>query len=169
MIEAVKKLSDREVRIPFILVTTSFFLDTFSGSSAIIYYSVEIFGSEDEGVVGLNKYLASIIVAAIIVIGGILGMFLVKIQPRVRLSMIMMTVKSVCMGVLATAISMSPSDYQLNMIKVTTVTVYMLCSSAGQSVSQSFLKSKFQFQEPLPSSLSSWENCCLKTTERWPE
>ena len=63
-------------------------------------------------------------------------MFLLKTQPRVRLSMIMMTVKSVCMGVLATAISVSPSDYQLNIIKVATVIVHMLCSSAGQSVSQ---------------------------------
>ena len=131
MTEAVRNLSRREVRIPFILITTNFFLVTFSGSSAIIYYSVEIFQSEE--VVGLNKYLASIIVAAILVIGGILGIYLVKIQPRVRLSMIMMTLQSICMGVLGAALYVTTLSEYLSIIKVTTVTTYMLCSSAGQS------------------------------------
>ena len=132
-VREVRDLSRREVRIPFILVTTNFFLETFSGSCAIIYYSVNIFQSEK--VVGLDQHLASILVAVIFVLGGILGIFLVKKQPRVRLSMIMMTLKSVCMGVLGTALYVpSLSEYQ-NIVKVTTVTIYMLCSSAGQSVS----------------------------------
>ena len=130
MMEAVRKLSRPDLRTPFILITTNFFIVTFSGSSAIIYYSVEIFQSED--LVGLNKHLASIIVAVILVLGGILGIFLVKNQPRVRLSMIMMTLKSVCFGVLGLALYVkSLSPYQ-NIVKVTTVTIYMLCSSAGQ-------------------------------------
>ena len=136
MMEAVRDLSrHRDIRIPFILITTNFFLVTFSGSSAIIYYSVEIFKSEEEEKVDGMKYLSSIIVAAILVIGGILGTYLVKIQPRVRLSMIMMTLQSVCMGVLGGALYnvKNLSDYYLNIIKVTTVTTYMLCSSAGQS------------------------------------
>ena len=137
MMEAVRDLSrHRDIRIPFILITTNFFLVTFSGSSAIIYYSVEIFKSEEEEKVDGMKYLSSIIVAAILVIGGILGTYLVKIQPRVRLSMIMMTLQSVCMGVLGGALYnvKNLSDYHLNIIKVTTVTTYMLCSSAGRSV-----------------------------------
>ena len=132
MMEAVRKLSRPDLRTPFILITINFFIVTFSGSSAIIYYSVEIFQSED--LVGLNKHLASIIVAVILVLGGILGIFLVKKQPRVRLSMIMMTLKSVCMGVLGLALYVtSLSAYNQNIVKVATVTVYMLCSSAGQS------------------------------------
>ena len=132
MMEAVRNLSrHRDIRIPFILITTNFFLVTFSGSSAIIYYSVEIFQSDE--VVGLNKYLASIIVAAILVIGGVLGIFLVRIQPRVRLSMIMMTLQSVCMGVLGAGLYVTTLSEYLSIIKVTTVTTYMLCSSAGQS------------------------------------
>ena len=137
MMEAVRDLSrHRDIRIPFILITTNFFLVTFSGSSAIIYYSVEIFKSEEEEKVDGMKYLSSIIVAAILVIGGILGTYLVKIQPRVRLSMIMMTLQSVCMGVLGGALYnvKNLSDYYLNIIKVTTVTTYMLFSSAGRSV-----------------------------------
>ena len=131
MTEAVRNLSRREVRTPFLLVTTNFFLVTFSGSHAIIYYSVEIFQSNK--VAGLNKHLASIIVAAILVVGGTLGIFLARKQPRVRLSMIMMTLKSVCMGVLGGALYMTTlSEYRLNIIKVASVTAYMLCSSAGQ-------------------------------------
>ena len=134
MTEAVRNLSRREVRIPFILTTSNFFLETFSGSCAIIYYSVNIFQSEQ--VVGLNHHLASILVAAILVIGGILGIFLMKEQPRVRLSMITMTLKSVCMGVLGTALYVPTiSEHHLNIIKVVTVTTYMMCTSAGQSVS----------------------------------
>merc|ERR1711953_694707 len=76
MTESVRKLSRPEVRKPFILITTNFFLVTLSGASAIIYYSVDVFQSK--GVAGLNKHLASIIVAVILVIGGILGIFLVK-------------------------------------------------------------------------------------------
>ena len=136
--EAVRKLSRPEVRTPFILITTNFFLVTLSGASAIIYYSVDVFQSK--GVAGLNKHLASIIVAVILVLGGILGIFLVKKYPRVQLSLIMMTIKSFCMAVLGAALyETSLSEYQQNMIKVTTVTVYMLCSSAGLSIRQYIL------------------------------
>ena len=138
MTEAVRKLSRPEVRTPFILITTNFFLVTLSGASAIIYYSVDVFQSK--GVAGLNKHLASIIVAVILVLGGILGIFLVKKYPRVQLSLIMMTIKSFCMAVLGAALyERSLSEYQQNMIKVTTVTVYMLCSSAGLSIRQYIL------------------------------
>ena len=63
---------------------------------------------------------------------GLNKIFLVKKYPRVQLSLIMMTIKSFCMAVLGAALyETSLSEYQQNMIKVTTVTVYMLCSSAG--------------------------------------
>ena len=70
MIEAFKNLSRPDVRTPFILNAVNMFLVAFSGPIAMIYYSVGVF--ENTGV-SLNKYLASIIVAAILVMGGTLG------------------------------------------------------------------------------------------------
>merc|ERR1712020_656108 len=79
MMEAIKNLSRPDVRKPFILIAFNMFIVAFSGPLAIIYYSVGIF--ENTGV-SLDKYLASIIVAAILVIGGIFGTFLVQRLPR---------------------------------------------------------------------------------------
>ena len=131
MTEAVRNLARPDVRTPFLLITANFFFVMLSGPFAIIFYSVEIFQSTGAGV---NKHLASIIVATIRVLGGALGIFLVQKLSRVRLSMAMMTLMSASMAVLGVAVYLktSPSSSPLlDIIPVISVTVYMFCFGAG--------------------------------------
>ena len=97
MTEAVRNLARSDVRTPFLLLIANFFFVMFSGPFAIIFYSIEIFQNI---AAGLDKHLASIIVAVIRVMGGILGIFLIQKLSRVRLAMLMMTLMSLSMTVL---------------------------------------------------------------------
>merc|ERR1719507_187591 len=131
MKEAIRNLSRPDVRTPFLLITFNFYLVMLSGPFAIIFYSVEIFQNTGASI---DKYLASIIVAAIRVTGGVLGIFLIQKLPRVRLSMIMMTLMSVCMAVLGTTLylkSLSFNSSLLDVAAVISVTLYMFCFGAG--------------------------------------
>ena len=121
----------RDVRTPFILIFTNFIILNLSGPLTIIFYAVEIFKSE-EGI-GLDHHLASIIVATTLVIGGILGIFLTQNLPRVRLSMVTMSLMSLCMAVLGGALYMTSLPLELLIkIKVSSLTVYMFCFASGQ-------------------------------------
>ena len=61
MTEAVKNLSKREIRTPFLLVFSSYLLlAMYSGPNVIIFFAVKIF--EDVGV-GTSSYLAAILTA----------------------------------------------------------------------------------------------------------
>ena len=130
MLEAFRNLSRPDVRKPFILVAFNEFIVAFSGPLAIIYYSVGIF--ENTGV-SLDKYLASIIVAAILVMGGILGTFLVQRLPRVRLAMVSMTLMSVSMAVLGGVLYIK-TDWDnsgvLDVVTVISMVAFMLCVGA---------------------------------------
>ena len=115
------------------LTTINMCLVAFSGPIAIIYYSVGVF--ENTGV-SIDKYLASIIVAAILVTGGILGTFLIQRLPRVRLAMVSMTLMSASMAVLGGVLCMK-TDYAnswvVDVVPVVSVTLYMFCYGAGAS------------------------------------
>ena len=130
MMEAFRNLSRPDVRKPFILVAFNEFIVAFSGPLAIIYYSVGIF--ENTGV-SLDKYLASIIVATILVMGGILGTFLVQRLPRVRLAMVSMTLMSISMAVLGGVLYIQAESIVVDVIPVISVTLYMFCYGAGVS------------------------------------
>ena len=68
MTEAVKNLSKREIRTPFLLVFSYLLLAMYSGPNVIIFFAVEIF--EDVGV-GTSGYLAAIVTAGSRVLGKI--------------------------------------------------------------------------------------------------
>ena len=138
MTEAFRNVFSRaDVRTPFILVITHNSLLMFSGPIAIIYYAVEVLQSEEGG---LDKHLASIIVGLVIVIGGILGIFAVQKLPRVRLAMVSMSLMSICLAVLGGALYTTALSPQLqNVIKVTSVTVFVFVCNAGK------LSTHFQF------------------------
>ena len=133
MTEAIRNLRRPDVRIPFLLITANFFFVLISGPFAIIFYSVEIF--QNTGV-GIDKYLASIIVASIRVMGGIIGIFLVQRLPRVRLNMLMSTVLSLSMAMLGLS-SYLKDHFPLwhpkvvETVPVLTVSVFMFCSGAA--------------------------------------
>ena len=133
MVEAFRNLSKPEVRTPFVLNVTNMCLVAFSGPLAIIYYSVGVF--ENTGV-SIDKYLASIIVAAILVTGNISGTFLIQRVARVRLAMVSMTLMSASMAVLAGVLYMktdSVNSWVLDVVPVISVTLYMFCYGAGVS------------------------------------
>ena len=72
--------------------------------------------------------------ASIRVIGGIIGIFLVQRLPRVRLSMVMMSLMSLSMAVLGTALylkTLSVTSPVLDVATVASVTLYMFCFGAG--------------------------------------
>ena len=131
MTEAVRNLARSDVRTPFLLLIANFFFVMFSGPFAIIFYSIEIFQNI---AAGLDKHLASIIVAVIRVMGGILGIFLIQKLPRVRLAMLMMTLMSLSMTVLGVILyirTFSPPSLLLDVLPVISVTFYMFCFGAG--------------------------------------
>ena len=131
MTEAIRNLRRPDVRKPFLLIIVNFLFVMFSGPFAIIFYSVEIFQNIGAG---LDKHLASIIVAAIRVIGGIFGIFIIQKLPRVRLSMIVMTMMSVSMAVLGLSLylrTLSGPSPVLDILPVISVTLYMFCFGAG--------------------------------------
>ena len=131
MTEAIRNLSRPDVRTPFLLITINFYLVMLSGPFAIIFYSVEIFQNTGANI---DKYLASIIVAAIRVTGGVVGIFLIQKLPRVRLSMVVMTMMSVSMAVLGGALylkSLSFTSSLLDVVTVISVTFYMFCFGAA--------------------------------------
>ena len=131
MTEAFRNITRPDIRTPFILITTNFFLVMFSGPFAIISYSVQIFESS---VADIDKHLASIIVAVIRVVGGILGIILVQKLARVRLSMVTMSLMSVSMTLLGLSLylkTFSVSSPVLDVVTVSSVTAYMFCFGAG--------------------------------------
>ena len=131
MTEAISNLSRPDVRTPFLLITVNFYLVMLSGPFAIIFYSVEIFQNTGANI---DKYLASIIVAAIRVTGGVVGIFLIQKLPRVKLSMIIMTLMSVSMAVLGGTLYLKTLSFNsalLDVMTVISVTFYMFCFGAG--------------------------------------
>ena len=131
MTEAISNLSRPDVRTPFLLITVNFYLVMLSGPFAIIFYSVEIFQNTGANI---DKYLASIIVAAIRVTGGVVGIFLIQKLPRVKLSMIIMTLISVSMAVLGGTLYLKTLSFNsalLDVMTVISVTFYMFCFGAG--------------------------------------
>ena len=130
MTEAIRNLRRPDVRTPFLLITANFILVKMV-ANAILFYSVDIF--QNAGV-RMNNHMASIIVAVVLLIGGIIGVFLVQRLPRVMLSMVMMTLMSLCMAVLGTALylkTLSVTSPLLDVATVASVTSYMFCFGAG--------------------------------------
>ena len=125
MTEAVRNLTRPDVRTPFLLITVNFYLVMLSGPFAIIFYSVQIFQATG---VGPDQHLAAIIVAAIRVLGGVAGIYLVQKLPRVWLSMVTMSLMSVSMAVLGGSLYMKEDSVLspvLELLPVLSVTAYM--------------------------------------------
>ena len=104
-----------------------------SGTPIIVFYSVSIF---QEAGAGINKHLASILVASINVIGGIVGIFLVQKLPRVKLNMVATSLMSVCVAALGTALylkdSLPDSAHLLDWVAVVAVVLYMFSFGSGR-------------------------------------
>ena len=131
MTEAFRNLSRPDVRTPFLLISINMCLLTFSGPFAILFYITDIF---KDTVVSIDKYLASIIVAAIQVVGGVLGIFLIQRLPRVTLAMVSVTLMSASMAVLGGVLYIktdSDSSGVLDVVPVISLTVYMFSFGAG--------------------------------------
>lgn len=123
MTEAIRNLARPDVRTPFLLITANCLFTMLSGPFAIIFYSVEIFQDT-----GIDKYLASILSAVIRVLGSVLGIFLVHKLPRVKLSMVMMTLMSISMAILGTVLYL---NVLTDIVPIISVTLYMFCYGAG--------------------------------------
>ena len=95
MTEAIRNLRRREIRIPFLIIFTNSLFVRWSGPIVIVFYAVEIF--EKVGLSTSNQYLSAIISASFSVLGGVVGIFIIRLMPRVRLAMISMTLLSVSM------------------------------------------------------------------------
>ena len=132
MTQAIRNLSRPDVRTPFLLVTVNYFLVIISGPPIIIFYSVSIFQNLGGTI---DKYIVAILSASVQVIGGIVGMFLVQKFPRVRLNMMSMSVMSVCMAALGTALYLKESQPShstvLDSVQLVAVVLYMFCFGAG--------------------------------------
>lgn len=131
MSQAVNNLSRSDIRKPFLLITTNFFFVMFAGPFAMIFYAIQIF--QDSGIDG-NEHLAAIVVAFIRVLGGILAIFLIQKMPRIRLSMITMTLMSISMAVLGTIMYLKEMGYDsmtLRILPILCVTLYMFSFGAG--------------------------------------
>ena len=132
MTDALRNLSRSDVRTPFLLVTANFWLAMLSGCPVVVFYSVSIFQNTGAGI---NKHLASILVASINVIGGVLGTFLVQKLPRVKLNMLSYTLMSLCMGSLGAALYLRDSNPSyartLDGVQVASVVLYMFSFGAG--------------------------------------
>lgn len=132
LMDALRNLSRRDVRTPFILVTVNYWIVILSGTPIVVFYSVSIF--ENTGA-GINKHLASILVASINVIGGIVGAFLVQRLPRVKLNMVAISLMSVSMGSLGAALYLKdflPGYSQaLDWVQVASVVLFMFSFGAG--------------------------------------
>ena len=126
MTEAVRNLTRPDVRNPFLLITVNFYLVMLSGPFAIIFYSVQIFQATG---VGPDQHLAAIIVAAIRVLGGVLGIYLVQALPRRLLSMATMSLMSVSMAVLGASLYVKGAQPVLSplieLLPVVSVTAFM--------------------------------------------
>ena len=132
IVDALKNLSRRDVRKPFLLVTVSYWIIILSGTPIIIFYSVTIFQNTGAGI---NKHLASILVASINVIGGFVGTFLVQKLPRVKLNMVAISMMSVSMWTLGAALYLKDSNpsfsQALDWVQVFSVVLFMFSFGAG--------------------------------------
>ena len=108
------------------MVNSNFYFGMLSGPFAIIFYSVEIFQNTGDNI---DRYLASIIVVTIRVLGGILGIFLIQKLDWVRLSMVTMTMMSVSMAVLGTTLYLKSLSFNsLAAAAIFIVTKYFLAT-----------------------------------------
>ena len=133
--QALTNLARPDIWKPFLLIIANFYFVIFSGTSIIIFYAVEIFHSMGTN---LSDHLAAILTASISVLGGIVGIFLVQKLPRVRLSMILMTVMGLAMATLGLVVYIRPNypafSSVLNTLQLLTVTVYMFSYGAGPAL-----------------------------------
>ena len=133
MTEAIRNLRRREIRTPFLLIFTSYLFMFWSGPHVIVFYAVEIF--EKVGVSTTNQYLAAIISASVRVLGGVVGIFIIRLMPRVRLAMISMTLLSVSMFTLGAVFYLKQSHQSqlLDILPVCCVALYQFSYGAGVS------------------------------------
>ena len=130
-LEAIKNLSRSDVRTPFLLVLSNFYLVLWTGPLVFIFYSVEIF--QDAGI-NVNEYVAAILTAILRVFGGICSVFLVQRMPRVRLAMMMMTMMSLTLFVLGLVFYLKQNNVKseiLNGLPVACLCLYQFCFGGG--------------------------------------
>ena len=132
MTEALRNLSRHDVRTPFFLVLTNFYMVTSSGVIAFTFYAVEIFG---EAGINVNKYLAAVIVAGVRIFGGVSSIFLVQKLPRVKLAMSTMSVMSLSTFLLGLGFFLKENQVEsemLNVLPVVCLSMYTFCFGAGK-------------------------------------
>ena len=125
-----------DVRKPFLIVTTNFFLVMFSGPIIVIFYSVEIFMSAG---IDVSEFVAAILTAVLRVLGGLFGTLLVQKLPRVRLAMAGITMMSLSMMTLGVVFYLKDQGCQhpvLNGLPVAALTLYNFSFGAGKYLKQ---------------------------------
>ena len=131
MTEALKNLSQRSVRTPFLIIISNFIFILWSGPFAVIFYAVDIF--KDAGI-DSNEHLAAIIVALVRVGAGLCGLFLIQKLPRRVLAMVGMTTMSVSMfglGAVVYCKSVYGESKALNILPIIFVSLFMSSFAAG--------------------------------------
>ena len=133
MTEAIKNLRRKEIRTPFLLIFTSYLFTMWSGPIVIVFYAVEIF--ENAGITTINQYQAAIISASVRVLGGVVGIFIIRMVPRVKLAMLSMTLLSLSMMTLGAVFYLKQFEqsYVLDILPVCCVALYQFSYGAGIS------------------------------------
>ena len=135
MTEALKNLSQRSVRTPFLIIISNFIFILWSGPFAVIFYAVDIF--KDAGI-DSNEHLAAIIVALVRVSAGVLGMVLMQRLPRRYLAMLSMTLMSLSMfglGAVLYCKEVYGESEALNILPIICVTLFTCAYAAGKMLS----------------------------------
>ena len=131
MTEAIRNLRRSEIRTPFLLIFTSYLFVMWSGPIVIVFYAVEIF--EKAG--ATDQYMSAIISASVRVLGGVVGIFIIRLMPRVRLAMVSMTLLSVSMFTLGAVfyVKQYHQSQLLDILPVCCVALYQFSYGAGVS------------------------------------
>jgi hypothetical protein len=78
-----------DIRRPILLVAANMSLVMLAGPHAVVYYAVDIVReTAHEPEVAVDKYLAAIYIGLVRVAGGVMGIFIIRGLPRVRVALV---------------------------------------------------------------------------------
>ncbi|XP_023336801.1 facilitated trehalose transporter Tret1 isoform X2 [Eurytemora carolleeae] len=129
--EAFQNFTHPDVYKPVLLVVTNFILTMMAGPFAIVFYAVEIFQATG---VQVDKYIATIIMGFIRVLGGVFAIFFIHKVPRVMLAAVSTAVMGFSMGLLGFAMFCQHVKYEfpgLTIIPLVAIILYTFGFGAG--------------------------------------
>jgi facilitated trehalose transporter len=132
--EAVKNLTRRQYRRPFLILNFLFILMTFSGNFAITFYAVDVFKQVGAG--HINEYLSAVIAGLIKLLGSLIYIPAVKYLSR----RVLICSSSLVMGISLSILGLAMYSHETGLIAsldhiswlpLICVTVYMLADPIG--------------------------------------